>query len=215
MYYRIYICVSFLAICLLGVSGCASVPEETVRLSYTVGQDIQELHNGYRRTVMLAFEHIRQRGLTVIKERWTPIYLKNHVKESGLFEHLQDKEVPEAERYKDLEFWARGAIEDIDNKRKEFLDPLKKREDTLLADLDNAFGRVIRANAAVTAHLNSVLKVQNLQDDILDSVGLKDIRDKINDSIFAASDFAAEATKKIEDATKKLEEATKNGKVRE
>ncbi len=211
MYYRIYIFVSLLGICLLGLSSCASVPEETVRLSYAVGQDIQELHNGYRRTVVLSFEHIRQRGLTVIKERWTPIYLKNHVKKSGLFEHLQNKEVPEAERYGDLEFWARGAIEDIDNKRKKFLDPLKKREDALLADLDNAFGRVIRANAQVTANLNTVLKVQNLQDDILESVGLKDVRDKINNGIVEASNFAAKATKEIEDASKKLQDATEKG----
>ena len=142
-------------------------------------------------------------------------YLKENVKESGLFEHLQDESVPESERYGDLEYWARGAIEDIDNKRREFLEPLKKREDALLADLDDAFGRVIRANATVTAHLNSVLKVQDLQDDILDSVGLKDIRDKINDGIVGASDFAAEVTKEIEDATKKLEDATKNVEVRE
>ena len=215
MYYRNCILVGLLGICLLGLSGCASVPKEAVQLSYVVGQDIQELHNGYRRTVQISFEQIRQRGLTVIKEKWTPVYLKKNVKESGLFEHLQDEAFSESERYGDLEYWTRGAIEDIDNKRREFLAPLKKREDALLADLDDAFGRVIRANAAVTAHLNSVLKVKDLQDDILDSVGLKNIRDKINDGIVEASDFAAEATKEIEDVTKKLEDVTKKGGVRE
>jgi hypothetical protein len=158
--------------------------------------------------VVLSFEHIRQRGLTVIKEKWTPIYLKSHVRESGLFEHLENEEIPEAERYGDLEFWARGAIEDIDNKRKEFLEPLKMREDNLLANIDDAFGRLIRANAEVTANLNSVLKVQNLQDDILESVGLKDIRDKINNGIVEASDFAVKATKEIENASNILQGAT-------
>ncbi len=207
MYYRIFILVGLFGICLLGISGCARVPKEAVTLSYTVGQDIQELHVGYRRTVVLTFEHIRQSGLTVIKERWTPVYLKSHVEGSGLFEHIKNEAIPEAERYGDLEFWARGAIEDIDKKRKEFLDPLKVREEALLADIDDAFGRVIRANAAVTAHLNSVLKVKKLQDDILESVGLKDVRDKISNGIVGASDFAAKATKEIEASTKKLQEA--------
>ena len=141
MYYRNCILVGTLGFCLLRLPGCASVPKEAVQLSYMVGQDIQELHNGYRRTVVFSFEQIRQRGLTVIDERWTPAYLENYVKKSELLDHLQDESVDESERYRDLEYFARGAIEDIDSERREFLEPLKKREDALLSDLDDAFGR--------------------------------------------------------------------------
>ena len=205
MFFQKSILVGFIG--LLTLSSCATIPKEAVQLSYTVGQDIQELHGGYRRTVVFSFEQIRQRGLTVIDTKWTPAYLKDYVKGSELLDHLRDESIPESERYADLEYWARGAIEDIDNKRKAFLEPLKKREKALLSNVDDAFGRVIRANAAVTAHLNSVLKVQKLQDEILDSFGLKGVRDSINNAVIEASDFAAKATTEIEDAARQLEGA--------
>ena len=199
MRYRQSILVGLIALGLLGPLGCARIPKEAVQLSYAVGTDIQQLYTGYRTTVVFSFEQMRQRGLTVIDERWTPVYLKSFVKKGQLVESAR------AEQTERVEYWARRAIKDIDDKRQEFLLPLKQQEEALLADIDEAFSRTIRANAAVTAHLNSVLKVQDLQDEVLESVGLKDLRDKINDGIVKASDFAANRTEEIETATKKLE----------
>ena len=201
MKYRECILVGLIALALLGLSGCAKVPKEAIQLSYAVGADIQQLYTGYRKTVMFSFEQTRQRGLTVIDKRWPPVYLKSFVKKGKLVEFAQ-KEQTEA-----VEYWARQAIKDIDDKRQEFLVPLKEQEESLLADIDEAFSRTIRANAAVTAHLNSVLKVQDLQDDVLESVGLKDLRDKIDNGIVKASDFAASRTEEIEKATRRLEES--------
>ena len=39
-----------LCLCLPVLSGCASVPKETVELSTAVGDDIRELHTGYLRS---------------------------------------------------------------------------------------------------------------------------------------------------------------------
>lgn len=198
-YYQRFILVGLIGSCLAGIWGCASVPDEAVELSYKVGEDIEQLHAGYRKTVVFAFEQMRQTGLTVIDKQWTPIYLKTFIKEGLLVEFAQDNNI-EA-----VEYWARTAINDIDKKRQEFLVSLKQKEMSLIANIDEAFGRTIRANAAVTAHLNSVLKVQKFQDSIFDSLGLKDLRDKINNGLVDASDFAAEKTKEIEDIAEKLE----------
>ena len=136
---------SFIVICCIGFSGCASVPEEAVTLSYAVGEDIRQLHGGYRATVRFSFEQMRQNGLVVIDEIWIPAYLKSFVKEGELLD------IAKEENWQDLEGWARAAIEDIDAKRKAFLDPLQQREEALLADIDAAFSRAIAANAAGTA----------------------------------------------------------------
>ena len=130
---------------------------------------------------------------------WTPAYLKDFVTTGMLVESA------ETGTTELVEFWARTAIEAIDNKRKEFLDPLQLREDALLVEIDAAFDRVISANAAVTAHLNSVLKVQTVQDQVLEATGLLEIRDTINGAIVSASDFAAGATRDIEAAAALLE----------
>lgn len=184
---------------------CTSIPKEAAELSYTVGQDIQELHKGYRETVRTYFEQLRARGLDVIDNRWKPVYLKSNVEESGLFAHLQDLTISESERYDDLEYWMLGALEDISAKRTEFLDSLQRREDTLMARIDDAFSRVIRANGVVTGHLHSLVKVKTVQDDLLRSAGLGALRDSIVSGIANASEFATQATAELEAATRTLE----------
>ncbi|MCY4374822.1 MAG: hypothetical protein OXC31_13705 [Spirochaetaceae bacterium] len=181
------------------MSGCASIPKETVTLSMTVGKDIEQLHSGYRETIRLSFDQMRQAGLSVIDNVWTPAYLKSFVTSGELIEAAQ------AEQTERVDYWARIAIRAIDEKRKEFLDPLQEREDELVAAVDAAFDRVINANAAVTANLNSVLKVQVLQDQVREAVGLSDIRDEINNAIVSTSNWAAMATKEIEEAANIVE----------
>ena len=176
---------------LLSMTGCASVPEETVTLSMAVGQDIQQLHSGYRETIRFSFAQMRKAGLTVIDNVWTPAYLKRFVATGQLVEAAKNGQT---ER---IEYWARLAIDAIDKKRREFVQPLQQREAALIAEVDAAFDRVINANAAVTANLNSVLKVRDLQDQVVDLLGLTDVRNTINSAIVAASDEAAEAALKI------------------
>ena len=178
---------------ILSMTACASVPKETVTLSRTVGQDIVQLQSGYRETIRFSFDQMRQAGLSVIDNVWTPVYLRSFVTGGQLVEAAKDEQT---ER---IEYWARAAIKAIDDQRKKFLDPLQEREDALVAEVDAAFDRVINANAAVTANLNSVLKVQNLQDQVLDAAGVSGIRDTINGAIVSTSNWAATATKEIED----------------
>ena len=184
---------------ILSMSACASVPKETVTLSRMVGQDIAQLQSGYRETIRFSFDQMRQAGLSVIDNVWTPVYLKSFVTGGQLVEAAK------AEQIERIEYWAHTAIKAIDDQRKKFLDPLQEREDALVAEVDAAFDRVISANAAVTANLNSVLKVQDLQNQVLEAAGVSGIRDTINGAIVSTSNWAATATKEIEDAATSLE----------
>ena len=192
------IAIALTAYILVSVVGCASVPRETVTLSMMVGQDIEQLQTGYRETIRFSFDQMRQAGLSVIDNVWTPAYLKSFVAQGKLVDAAK------AEQYERIEYWARLAIKAIDDKRQDFLDPLQQREDALVAEVDAAFGRVVNANAAVTANLNSVLKVQDMHDQLAEALGVSDIRDTINDSIVSASDWAASATREIEEAASNL-----------
>jgi hypothetical protein len=192
------------SLCLLLLSGCASVPKETVALSVAVGEDIQQLYSGYKSMVRFSFDQMRTNGLLVIDEIWMPVYLATFVREGELLEIARE------ENWADLEGWARAAIEDIEAKRREFVDSVDTRETALLEKIDQAFERTISANAAVTAHLNSVLKVEGLQDQVLDAVDLKDLRDQITNGITEASNFAADAAEKIRAASAALDETVNN-----
>lgn len=180
---------------ILGASGCATVPKEAVQLSYVVGEDIQQIYGSYRSLVKLSFENIRQRGLTVIDKVFIPAYIQEFAVSGGLAEAAQASNQTER-----VEFWARLAVERIDKERRDFLLPIDAQEDSLLAVIDDAFRRMIRANAAVTAHLSSVREVEEMQDTMLEAMRVRDIRDKITDGIAKASDLAAEGVTKVETA---------------
>lgn len=204
MYYRKLIVGALFLTFFLGLSGCATVPKEAVSLSYAIGEDLEELRTGYRKTVQFSFQMIRKGGLYAIENTWTPAFLKEFVDTGGLIDAAQN------EQFDRVEFWAELAIQKIEEQRRSFLDPLQIQEDALLSQIDAAFGRVIRANATVTALVNSVKNVLDLQDKILDEFGVKDLRDTINNGIIDASNFAEEKTKEIQDLTKEIEDRTNN-----
>lgn len=181
----------------LALSGCASVPKETVELSTAVGNDIRELHTGYKNTVRLYFAQLRLSGLTVIDETWVPAYLDSFVEVGEL------RDIVAEESRDDLHAWARAAIEDIDAMRSRFVDSLTVRETALLIKIDDAFARTINANANVTAYLQSLLKVEGMQDRVLQATGLKELRDDILAGLAEASDYAAEVTKAARDPSER------------
>jgi len=112
-----------------------------------------------------------------------------------------------------VRLWAEVAVEEIEKKKKELIDPIDKNEKELLNSIDEVFAQLIRANAAITAHLNSIRKVKEVQDEALQALKVKDLRDKINNGLIFASDEANEAIEKvkkaegiIDDLAKKKEE---------
>ena len=95
--------------------------------------------------------------------------------------------------------WAEVAIEEIGSKRRELLDPIDAAEADLMTSVDEAFAQIIRGNATISAHLNSLRKVQEVQDEALEAVRLKDLRDRVNDGLVNASDMADRAIRELEE----------------
>lgn len=191
--------------------GCrATVPKEVVELSYTVGQDLNAVHASYRELIQTHFSGLRAQTIFFLDNRWVPVYLEDFVKTGGLIESATGTD-PKAV-LKDVQLWAEVAIEEIEDKKKELLDPIDHDEQALLNSADEAFSRIMRANAAITAHLNSIRKVQEVQDEILSALKLKDLRDKINNGLIAASEKAQntiETFKKAEGIIDELEDKKK------
>lgn len=180
------------------LEGCASVPKESVELSYTLGNDIEALHQSYKSLIARYFESLRRDVNNSIDRVFIPSYINDYVKTGNLIEHAK------AERADLVEAWARIAVQTIDKERITRLQPIDEAEKELLSNVDDAFDKAVRANATVTAHLNSIRKVQEVQDEILESLSLKDVRDKINKAISEASDKAREISSDIDKAALKL-----------
>lgn len=182
---------------------CASVPKEAVELSYTVGEDIEAVHLSYRALISQHFQNLRAQANQFLDQQWTPSFLKDFIEKGELQTYCQDRDPVKA--FDGVSLWVEAAIEEIGKKRKGLLDPIDQDEKMLIASVDEAFARLVRANAIITAHLNSLRKVQEVQDEALKSLKLKDMRDKINQQFITASERAEDAIQKIQKAEKPIQ----------
>ena len=104
------------------------------------------------------------------------------------------------ETFLTLRDWIDFALYAYETKKDSLLLPLDKNEEALQQEINNAFNQVIRANATITAHLNSIRKVKDAQDETLEVMNLFDIRDNINNLLIDASDKAAAGLKVVRKA---------------
>lgn len=190
---------SLLITVLLFLGGCATVPRESVDLSYTLGQDLESLNQSYRELITRYFETLRARVNDAIDQIFVPAYINGFVTSGKLVQHAQNQ------RTDLVEAWARIAVKRIDRERRERLQPLYDAERELLTSVNEAFDKVVRANATITAQLSSVVKTQQAQDEMLESVKLKDFREKIYSALADASTKAGKITNDIGSANMKLD----------
>jgi len=181
----------------VAAGSCAKVPPEVVRLSSTLGEDIVATQTSYQLLITSHFENLRGQVDTFVDARWRPVFLRRFIQSGKLAERAKESD-PEKQAT-GVGNWAQVAVESIEAKRKELLDPIDQDERALRVAVDDAFNRMIRANTAVTAHLNSIRKVTEFQDQILQSAGVKDLRDKINQALV---DTSAKTQKAIEAVAK-------------
>lgn len=183
---------------LLAPWGCATVPKEAVLLSHTVGEDIQSLHVSYASLVRTHFASLRREVNTFLDTRWTPAYLREFI-QTGELVRLATRPDP-TEVLEGVGVWAEVAVQEIADKRRELMGPLDRDEQALLASVDDAFARITRANAAVTAHLQSLRRIKEEEDETLQALHLKDLRDTINARLAETSDRTAKALTDLEKA---------------
>jgi hypothetical protein len=187
------------------VGGCATVPKEAIVLSHTMGQDLQEVHRSHLALIRVHFGDLRERVNTFIDTRWKPSYLRDFIK-SGDLVGLATKPDPN-DVLTGVGAWVDVAMEEIETKRQGLLKPIDAQEDTLVEIVEDAFNRLTRANAAITAHLNSLQKIQEVQDETLQALKLKDLRDRVNQGLVAASESAQDALNALEKDTKTIDKA--------
>lgn len=216
--------VVLVALSLVTFAGCASVPKEVVQLSYQIGDDFSSIQISYKKLVHDHFEMLRGQRIQYLNNEWTPTYIRRWVEDGRLrdvvkgdivwSEEKADFIKPVAGKEDDgllntVKFWSLAAVAEIESKKKELLEPLNKQEEQLTSWIDDAFSRLYRGNATITAHLNSLRKVQEVQDDALAALHMKDLSDKINNTLITASDKAKEGLEAVRKADGFVQETGK------
>jgi hypothetical protein len=203
-----------LSIAVLG--GCATIPRETIELSYAMEENIVALKTSYILLVNTHFDLLEKIRIDYLEEAWTPGFIRSWVEDGRLIDMASGKIIWSSE-YNDfiqpergLEMqglltsttsWSIAAIEQIEEKRKELISPLEDKRKELLSVIEDGFDLLLRGNIAITAHLNSIQKVKEFQNKAFDSLKVGDLQKEINkqlDDISGYADQGLEAIKKAD-----------------
>lgn len=85
--------------------------------------------------------------------------------------------IGDAERGQIMLDFARVALEEIEAQRSELIEPLVQQEQVVLNHLSESYAQLQQAQAQVTAYLSSARDVTRSQDEILEMMGIRELRD--------------------------------------
>lgn len=203
--------------CVAILSACTTVPKEVVEMSYVMGEDMAALHQSHKALIAEHYKNLRAQRERYLQERWIPAYLSSWIGKGRLVDIAQGKVawspekrtfVPpapataQAQLLDSVLAWSESAIADIEDKRASLVGPLDKEEKSLLASVEEAFLRAGRGNAAITAHLNSMRKVQQVEGEFMKALGIKDMREDIMKTLADSSNRAGKALEEVQRADK-------------
>lgn len=217
--YHIY-SLSGMLLLLFLIAGCATVPKDVVRLSYQLGEDIQSLQLSYDQLIHQYYTMLRNERRTYLDNEWYPRFLENW-RETGellaiakgekIWSVEQQQLIPtpsnasDQETLKTLQDWLDYALYAYEVKEDTLMASLDEDEAQLRLDVNSAFQQIVRANAAVTAHLNSIREVKEVQDAGMEALGIRELRDKINSTLISASQKAEQQLQQVREADAKVD----------
>ena len=203
------------------LSACsATVPKEVVELSYQMEKDMSQVEESYVALVRQHVSMLKKQREDYLYREWVPVMLEDWIQTGQLIEMAQGtvvyddsigefKAVTQPDRLSQLSSiteWALVASEEIEVKKRELIQPLEEAEQKLIADIQLSFNLLIQGNQTITAHLNSIRKVQDVQNKLLERVGWDGLRDNINQQLNELSEQAVtglDEVRKLDSKTKK------------
>jgi len=173
----------FLLCGLILAAGCASVPEESIELSATVGRDLAAVHTANRNLAVLHFNSLLAEVDRFANEVYRPYIIEATVEDLDLVAQFQTALAGNHELALDplevLGIYSEEVVAQIDVFRREMRAPLEAQRDSVVSSIDQAFQQLQTANAVVTGHLASIAKVHDAQAELLADVGLEDYQQKV------------------------------------
>lgn len=205
---------------------CATIPQETITISETMGKDLQILRESHKSTLKLYYNRIEEEINTFIDNVYSP-YIIHYALNSELTKYKNGepslyKTIEEAgnstqkesteEALNDMVDFTEDAYNQINQKREELLTPIKQQEDSMLVKIDASYQNVIYANTRLTNYLESVKKVKETRNEAFSTVGLDNLENDITQKIVELSNFLDSVIKagnkidvKSEEAKEKIE----------
>jgi hypothetical protein len=220
--------INFYLILVLLVTGCASIPQESVTLSETIGSDIKDLSVSQNNLISLYYRNLSGDINGFVDNVYGPFIINNVLSEelkkyrsgeNSIYGNLADAgEIDADVEAIDL---AASEMQDlldavnniIEQKRTELLDPVESQRDSLLGLINTKYNNLIYANTSLTAYLKSLREVKKNQQRAAEYLNVKDVDQFITNNLMKTSELINKAIKasneidiKSTDAINKIDE---------
>ena len=194
------------------LSACAQIPKESAELSTTVGRDIAAVHDSHRNLANALFRRMKKDINRFVDDVYAPYQIQFVLKKqkvrqaagnrNNLFSVIDNamRNPEDVQAQKDAILFMEAAVEaiynDVENYRSQRLEPILEQEHAVTGEIERAYDQIERGNATVTAYLASVVKVNEAQDQLLKSVDMEGLREKIGVALSNTSDRVSEFVEK-------------------
>ena len=211
-----YLCI----LMLMMLTSCVSIPDETLVLSKTLGQDLKELKRSHLSTINIYYSNLESKINRFIDDVYSPFIIQFVLERE--FESFDNEE---ASIITDLKLATRAeatqedtdkalqsivsfqsiAMQQIAQKRMELMQPIREEQLEILQAINAAYDNAIAANASLTSYLASVGDVKEAQTESLAVIGID--RAEVDQSMLRASDILDQVITKGREVDTKAEDA--------
>jgi len=196
------------------LNGCAQVPKESVELSATVGRDLAKIKESHINFVDLYYTNLMNDINSFIDNVYLPYQVQRTLADD-LWRNQMLSAIESASRsdlsgssqieaFEKIEAFLLIIQEEVEAYRKLKLKPVKEQYASVMSDINASYDQVHYANAIVTGHLASVVKVHNAQDELLEKTDLRGLRIDVGKGLGSLSDSIEELVQKAESGEEDL-----------
>lgn len=191
--------------------GCASVPRQAVDLSVTVGRDLDAVHRAHIALLDSYFDRMEGDVNAFVDAEYRAYSVERNMADFKLLEKIRDPSAAGEglDALDVMEVFVEEIIADVEGFRASLLTPLGAQRAQVRTAVEDAYRRIQDAQAIVTAHLASVRRVHDLQDEMLSQASVAGLREKFVEATARGADSIAKLTKQTEFVSGKASEFEK------
>jgi hypothetical protein len=194
------------AVVIVSVMGCATVPKESVDLSIELTKMIRSAEASHLATLQLFLDERKQRADDFLKNTWTPKFMQNAMRDSHILDTLKAQHT-DVQREVVMKEFSEDAASVISERRASMMGAIDQIGEMLEDSIRAHYEDMLTVNQALTAHIRSVADVNATQTMILDALKIDPKAllpvDKINgvlEKILSYQGDAEEILKYVEEA---------------
>jgi len=147
------------------LSGCASMPHESVQLSAEIGTRIVESREAHLALIRQYMAEKRARVNDFIAKEWIPEYARQVFQQESVIKEWNRvaRTDDSSERLEFITGLSERLQQRINDRREKLLAPIDRLERLMLQRIGNHYDELIAANATLTTFLDSSVKLKERQ----------------------------------------------------